>query len=107
MKSTGIPNSRIGSITTASISVAALVALVLRPQPRADLAGGDISLLQQFAHGEEAVELAGKVPVGDRYAGFFQSRRVFVAFVAQGVGAGGQHIGRRQTLQRGGARGRG
>ena len=50
-------------------------ALVQRLQPGADFAGGDIGLRQQLAHGEEAVELAGKVPVGHGHAGFLQPLR--------------------------------
>src|SRR4051812_43055371 len=64
-------------------------------QPRADLAHGNIGLLQQLAHGEEAVELSGVVPGGDADAGLLQACGIFVAFVAQGIGAGGQHISRR------------
>src|SRR6266403_2488765 len=81
--------------------------LIKRLQPLADFAGRDIGLLQQLAHGEEAVELAGKGPVRYDNAGFLQATCVFVAFVAQGIGARGQHIGRRQSDQCFGARGRG
>src|SRR5260370_30353719 len=79
--------------------------LIKRLQPVADFAGRDIGLLQQFAHGKEAVELAGKAPVRHRHAGFLQAFCVFVAFVAQGIGAGGQHIGRRQSFKALDARG--
>ena len=82
-------------------------ALFQRLQPAGDLGDGDVGLLQQLAHGEEAVELAGKVPVGHGHAGFLQPRGVFGALVAQGIGARGQHIGRRQAGERFGARGRG
>src|ERR1700689_3693742 len=58
-----------------------------RLQPLRDLAGSDIGLLQQFAHGEEAVELPGKMPVGDGNAGLLQPLGVFTAFVAQWIGA--------------------
>ena len=58
-----------------------------------------LACCKQFAHGEEAVELAGKVLVGDGHAGFLEAVGVFVAFVAQGIGAGGQHVGRRQADQ--------
>ena len=37
-------------------------ALIQRLQPDADFAGRDIGLLQQLAHGEEAVELRGPKP---------------------------------------------
>src|ERR1700688_3407533 len=73
-------------------------------QPDADFTGRDIGLLQQFTHGEEAVELAGKMPVGHGDAGCLQAALIFVALVAQGIGAGGQHIGRRQADQGLGAR---
>ena len=39
-----------------------LVALIQRLQPDADFAGRNIGLLQQLAHGEEAVELRGLKP---------------------------------------------
>src|SRR5580704_5562991 len=78
--------------------------LIQGSQPCADLAGGDIGLRQQPAHGEEAVELAGKMPVGHGHAGFGQAVCVFVTFVAQGIGARGQCIGRRKADQRAGAR---
>ena len=50
-------------------------------QPIADLGGGDICLLQQLAHGEEAVELARECPVRYSDAGFTQTMCVFVTFV--------------------------
>ena len=71
-------------------------ALIQCLQPGADFAGRDIGLLQQLAHGEEAVELARECPVGHCNAGLSQAHGVFVAFVAQGIGARGQDIGRRQ-----------
>src|SRR3984957_17803917 len=71
--------------------------ILQRLQPDADFTGRDIGLLQQFTHGEEAVELAGEMPVGHGHAGFLQTAGVFVAFVAQGIGARGQHIGRWQA----------
>ncbi len=48
----------------------------------------------------------GKVPVRHGNAGFLEAMGVFVALVAQGIGACGQHIGRRQADQRLGKRGR-
>src|SRR5256885_16667735 len=42
-----------------------LFELVQRLQPGADFARRDISLIEQLAHGEEAVELAGEEAVGD------------------------------------------
>jgi hypothetical protein len=78
---------------------------IQRLQPVPDFAGRDIGLLQQSAHGEEAVELAGKAPIRHGHAGFFQAVSVFVAFVAQCISARGQHIGRRQPDQGLGARG--
>src|SRR6266403_2584652 len=81
--------------------------LIQRLQPVADFAGRDIGLLQQFSHGEEAVELAWKSPVRHRHAGFLQAFCIFVAFVAQGIGAGGQHIGGRQSREALDARGGG
>jgi hypothetical protein len=80
---------------------------VQRLQPGRDLARCDIGLLQQFAHGEEAVELAGKYPRRDGHAGVLEPRGIFVAFVAQGIGARRQHIGRRQSGERFGERRRG
>src|ERR1700730_8605298 len=62
------------------------------------------SRLHQLAHGEEAVELAWKSPVRDCHAGLLQSPRIFVALVAQGIGARGQHIRRRQAGPRARAR---
>ena len=49
---------------------AADCALFQRLQPAGDFADGDVGLLQQLAHGEEAVELAGKMPVRHGHAGF-------------------------------------
>src|ERR1700694_1416340 len=43
---------------------------IQRLQPVPDFAGRDIGLLQQLAHGEEAVELAGKAPIRHGHAGF-------------------------------------
>src|SRR6266581_3659071 len=80
---------------------------VQRLQPAGDVARREIGLRQQLAHGEEAVELAGKVLVADGHAGVLQPFGVFVAFVAQRIGAGRQQIGRRQSGQRFGAGGRG
>src|ERR1700721_2307825 len=82
-------------------------ALIQRPQPRADLAGGDIGLRQQLAHGEEAVELAAKMPVGHGNAGCLQTLGIFVAFVAQRIGTRGQNVGCRQPGERRRARRRG
>jgi hypothetical protein len=45
-----------------------------------------------------------EMPVGHGHAGFFQAVCVFVTFVAQGIGARGQYIGRRKADQRAGAR---
>src|SRR6266576_6678669 len=42
---------------------------IQRLQPGADLAGCDIGLLQQLAHGEEAMKLAGEMTVGHGHAG--------------------------------------
>src|ERR1700692_4832367 len=81
--------------------------LIQGSQPCADLAGGDIGLRQQPAHGEEAVELAGKMPVGHGHAGLPEALGIFVAFVAQWIGPRGQDVGRRQPGQRRGARRRG
>src|SRR5215471_9193563 len=52
-------------------------------EPGGDLACGDIGLRQEFAHREEAVELAGEVAIGHGHAGFLQPCGIFVAFVAQ------------------------
>src|SRR5207237_1198124 len=41
-------------------------------QPGADVARRDIGLVEQLAHGEEAVELAGMRPVRHRHAGLAQ-----------------------------------
>src|SRR5258706_9119541 len=89
MKSTGIPSKSTGSITVASMlgklgSAGVALALVQRLQPVADFASRDIGLVQQFTHGEEAVELARKSPIRHRHAGFLEAFCVFVAFVAQG-----------------------
>src|SRR5258708_39085626 len=81
------------------------IALVQRLQPACNVGCRDVGLRQQLAHGEEAVELAGKVPVGYGHSGGLQPRGVFVAFVARGIAAGGHHIGRRQSGERPGARG--
>src|ERR1700761_7092224 len=51
-------------------------------QPRRDFSDGDIGLVEQLAHGEEAMELAGEVPIGDGHAGLLQLCGIFVAFVA-------------------------
>src|SRR5215470_15086192 len=59
--------------------------LVQRLQPGADFAGRDIGLVEQLAHGEEAMELAGKEAVGDANAGLLETLRIFIAFVAQGI----------------------
>src|ERR1700744_6390678 len=71
-------------------------ASVQRLQPAGDFTHRHVGLLQQFAHGEKAVELAGKCPGGYGDAGVLQPRRIRIALVAQGISAGGQHIGRRQ-----------
>src|SRR5262249_19601909 len=67
--------------------------LAQRFQPDADLAGGDIGLVEQLANGEEAMDLAGEEAIGDGNAGRLQPLRISIAFVAQGIGAGDQHIG--------------
>src|SRR3977135_1910190 len=59
--------------------------LVQRLQPAGDIARCDVGLWQQLAHGEEAVELAGKVLAGHGHAGRLQPRSIFLAFVAQGI----------------------
>src|SRR5689334_25303533 len=46
-------------------------------QPGRYLAHGDIGLVEQLAHGEEAVELAGEVAIGNGHAGFFQPCGIF------------------------------
>src|SRR5882724_5795952 len=69
--------------------------LFQRLEPAGDFAQRDVGLWQQLAHGEEAVELAGKMPVGHAHAGLLQPRGIFVAFIAQGIGARGHDIGRR------------
>src|SRR4030081_2324981 len=61
--------------------------LFQRLEPAGDFAQGDVGLRQQLAHGEEAVELAGKMPIGYGHAGLLQPRGIFVAFVAQGISA--------------------
>src|SRR5262249_44117555 len=76
-------------------------------QPGRDLAHRDIGLVEQLAHREEAVELASEMSVGDAYAILFQPRGIFVAFVAERIAGGGEHIGRRKSRQRFDARGRG
>jgi hypothetical protein len=43
------------------------------------------------------VELAGEVPVGNGHAGLLQLGGIFVAFVAEGIAAGGEHVGGRQA----------
>src|ERR1700675_854641 len=45
---------------------------IQRFQPGADFAGRDIGLIEQLAHGEEAVELARKMAGGHGHAGFFE-----------------------------------
>src|ERR1700754_3870121 len=66
--------------------------LFQRLEPAGDFGQRDVGLRQQLAHGEEAVELAGKMPVGHGHAGLLQPRGIFVAFVAQRIGAGGHDI---------------
>src|SRR5262249_2541046 len=68
-------------------------------QPGADFACRDIGLVEQLAHGEEAVELAGEEAIGDGNAGRLQALRIFIALVTQGIAAGDQHIGRWQPLE--------
>src|SRR6185312_13634373 len=70
---------------------------IQRLQPCRNFGDRDIGLVEQFAHGEEAVELAGEMAIDDGYAGLFQPRGIFIAFVAQGIAARGEHIGRRQA----------
>src|SRR5215475_5962985 len=48
-------------------------------QPGRDLAHRDIGLVEQLAHGEEAVELAREMPVSDAHAVLLQPRGIFVA----------------------------
>ena len=77
MKSTGIPNTRTGSITLTSMALDGCgfySALFQCLQPAGDFADCDVGLLQQLAHGEEAVELAGEMPVGHGHAGFLEPR---------------------------------
>src|SRR5581483_758814 len=74
--------------------------LIQSLQPCRNFSDRDIGLVEQLAHGEEAVELAGEMPVGDRHASLLQLRGVFDALVAKRITAGGQHIGRRQAGQR-------
>src|SRR5215470_14572392 len=52
-----------------------------RLQPGCNFADCDIRLAQQLAHGEEAMELAGEMAVGDGDARFLQPRGIFIAFV--------------------------
>src|ERR1700677_480309 len=99
--------SREAEVSNLALPSAASDDLLQRPQPCADVAGGDIGPRQQLAHGEEAVELAGKMLVGHGHAGLLETLGIFVAFVAQRIGACGQHIGRRQPGKRRGARRRG
>src|SRR5258708_38039222 len=75
------------------------LALIQCLQPGADFAGRSIGLDQQVAHGEETVELARKMSIGRGNAGLSQPLGVFVAFIAQGIGPRGQHIGRRQPRE--------
>src|SRR6185312_2683797 len=74
-------------------------------QPGRDFRHRDIGLIEQLAHGEEAVELAGEMPVGNAHAILLQPRGIFIAFVTERIAAGRQHIGGRQTGQRFDARG--
>src|SRR6516164_11531890 len=53
-------------------------------QPGRDLAHGDVGLVQELAHREEAVELAGQMQLDHSNARFLQPRGIFVAFVTQG-----------------------
>jgi len=69
-----------------------------------DLAHGDVGLVQEPAHREEAVKLTGKVPIGHGNARFLQPLGKFVAFVTQGIAANRKHIGRRQAGERPGTR---
>src|SRR5260370_12594817 len=75
------------------------LALIQCLQPGADFAGRAVGLHQQSADGEETVELARKMSIGHGNAGLSQPLGVFVAFIAQGIGPRGQHIGRRQPRE--------
>src|SRR5271165_7135867 len=66
-------------------------------QPSPDLADRDVGLLEKLAHGEESVELAGEVAICHSNSRVLQALRIVRAFVAQGIGARGEHIGRRQV----------
>src|SRR5262249_32254512 len=89
------------AISIAAEDSTAAPRLTLRLQPGADFAGGDVGLVEQFAHGEEAVELAGEVAIGHGHAGLLQPLGIFVALVAQRIGAGDQHVSGRQAFELG------
>src|ERR1700761_9620361 len=112
-KAASVPTARISPHDSsvcwaiAAEEAASIRDLVQPLQPACDLSHRDIGLVEQPAHGKEAVELAGEVFVGDGHAGLLQPRGIFVALVAQRIGARGQHISRRQAGQRFDARWRG
>src|SRR5690349_23328778 len=94
-----VPIARISpqesSVCWAIAAEASMPASIQRLEPGCNVGHGDIGLLQELAHGEEAMELAGEMLVGDGNAGFLQPCGIFVTFVAQGIGTCGQDIGRR------------
>src|SRR5579871_1378920 len=79
-KAASVPTARISPqarrvcCATAMELDASITRSIQRLQPCRDLGDGDIGLVEQLAHREEAVELAGEVPVGDRHAGLLQLR---------------------------------
>ena len=50
---------------------------IQRLQPCRNFSDRDIGLVEQLAHGEEAMELAGEVAIGDGHAGLLQPRGIF------------------------------
>src|SRR6201994_1013437 len=57
---------------------ASIKRLVQRLQLCRNFSDCDIGLDNQLAHGKKAVELAGKVAIGDGHAGLLQPRGIFV-----------------------------